>query len=282
MIQDMQLRRFSPHTQDAYVRAVASLAKFYHQSPDQIDQEQVHAYLLHLMVERKLAWKSCNVAASGLRFFYNVTPGKIMPLVIPPRKTPRTLPEILSAQELERLFLAANNLRNRTLLMTTYAAGLRVSEVVHLKVGAIDSDRMMIRIEDGKGSKDRYTILSPRLLSQLRVYWKQYRPPEWLFCRKNSDQPLSRDAAELIYNNAKKKAGIIKGKGQGIHSLRHSFATHLLEAGVDLRTIQVLLGHTSIRTTMLYLQVTRKQLTAVQSPLDLLALPQNFEAIGRS
>ena len=165
--------------------------------------------------------------------------------------------------------------------MTTYAAGLRVSEVVHLQVPDLDSERMMIRVVAGKGRKDRYTILSPRLLDELRRYWRKYRPVEWLFCRERSAQPLSADGAAWMYQNARKKAGIVKGPRQGIHSLRHAFATHLLEAGVDLRTIQVLMGHTSIRTTMLYLQVTQKQLTSVQSPLDLLVRPENPELMGR-
>jgi len=281
MIQDMQLRRFSPHTQEAYVRAVAGLAQFYHQSPDQLNPEQVRAYLLHLMVKRQLSWSSCNVVASGLQFFYSVTLAqKGVHLEIPPRKTPHILPEILSAQELERLFLAPKNLKQRTLLMTTYAAGLRVSEVVHLKIHDVDSQRMLIRVEQGKGRKDRYTILSPRLLRELRQYWKQYRPPLWLFSQKGSAaRPLSTSGAQHTYYTAKKKAKIVKGRG--IHCLRHCFATHLLEAGVDVRKIQALMGHTSIRTTMLYLQVTQKQLMAVQSPLDLLALPENPQGTER-
>lgn len=282
MIQDMQLRRFSPNTQECYIQAVVGLAKYYHQSPDQLSPAQVQAYLLYLMTKRKASWATCNVVAAGLKFFFNVTlAGKALPLILPHRKTPRRLPEILSAQELERLFLAPKNLKHRTLLMTTYAAGLRVSEVVHLRVHDIDNQRMMIRVEQGKGQKDRYTILSSRLLGELRRYWKTYRPPVWLFCRERSDQPLSADGATWIYQNARKKAGIVKGPRQGIHSLRHAFATHLLEAGVDLRTIQVLLGHSSIRSTMIYLQVTQKQLCSVQSPLDLLARPEDVAPIGR-
>ncbi len=274
MINEMVLRRFSPKTQEAYVSAVAGLARFYKQSPEKIDKERIKAYLVHLMQDRKLSWSSCNVAVSGLRFFYTQTLGMdSMFLSIPPRKKDNRLPEILSAEELERLFSALTNQKHRTLLMTTYAAGLRVSEVVSLKVTDIDSKRMMIRVQQGKGSKDRYTILSKRLLTELRIYYKMYRPPVWLFSSSNPEQPLSDRAAQRIYYHAKDKAGIKKGKG--IHTLRHCFATHLLEAGVDLRTIQMLMGHSSIMTTMVYLQVTRKHLSSTQSPLDLLEIPQN-------
>lgn len=274
MINDMVLRRFSPKTQEAYVGAVGGLARFYKQSPEKIDKQMIKEYLLHLMQDRKLSWSSCNVAVSGLRFFYTQTLGMdSMFLSIPPRKKDSTLPEILSAEELERLFAALTNQKHRVLLMTAYAAGLRVSEVVSLKVTDIDSNRMMIRVQQGKGRKDRYTILSKRLLKELRIYWKMYRPSLWLFSSINPEHPLTDRTAQAIYYHAKDKAGITKGKG--IHTLRHCFATHLLEAGVDLRTIQMLMGHTSIMTTMVYLQVTRKHLSSIQSPLDLLEIPQN-------
>ncbi len=274
MINDMVLRRFSPKTQEAYVSAVAGLARFYKQSPEKIDKERIKAYLVHLMQDRKLSWSSCNVAVSGLRFFYTQTLGMdSMFLSIPPRKKDNRLPEILSAEELERLFSALTNQKHRALLMTTYAAGLRVSEVVSLKVTDIDSKRMMIRVQQGKGRKDRYTILSQRLLRELRIYWKMYRPLLWLFPGRNPDNPLPVETAQRVYYHAKDKSGIKKGKG--IHTLRHCFATHLLEAGVDLRTIQTLMGHNSIMTTMLYLQVTRKHLSSTQSPLDLLEIPRN-------
>lgn len=274
MINDMALRRFSPKTQEAYVAAVGGLARHYKQPPDKINKQMIQEYLLHLMQARKLSWSTCNVAVSGLRFFYTQTLGlDSMFLSIPPRKKVSQLPEILSAEELERLFAALTNQKHRALLMTTYAAGLRVSEVVSLKVTDIDSQRMMIRVCQGKGSKDRYTILSKRLLTELRIYWRMYRPSVWLFSSMNPKQPLTHRTAQQIYYHAKDKAGIKKGKG--IHTLRHCFATHLLEAGVDLRTIQMLMGHSSILTTMGYLQVTRKHLSATQSPLDLLEIPQN-------
>jgi site-specific recombinase XerD len=275
MINEMTLRRFAPKTQEAYVAAVAGLARYYKQSPEKIDKEMIQDYLLHLMRERKLSWNSCNVAVSGLRFFYTQTLGMdSMYLSIPPRKKDSRLPEVLSAGELEKLFSTLTNQKHRVLLMTTYAAGLRVSEVVGLKVTDIDSERMMIRVQQGKGRKDRYTILSKRLLQELRVYWKMYRPATWLFYSgKKTKRPLCVNTPQRVYNQAKEKAGITKGRG--IHTLRHCFATHLLEAGVDLRTIQVLMGHASIMTTMTYLQVTRKHLGSTESPFDLLDSSEN-------
>jgi len=279
MINDMVLRRFSPKTQQAYVAAVAGLARFYKQSPEKIDKQMVQEYLLYLTRDRKLSWNSCNVAVSGLRFFYTQTLGMdSMYLNIPPRKGDHPLPEILSTEEIEKLFSVMTNQKHRAILMTTYAAGLRVSEVVSLRVPDIDSKRMMIRVRQGKGRKDRYIILSERLLKELRIYWRTFRPKEWLFFSgKDYIRPLSASTAQRIYNAAKEKAGIARGKG--IHTLRHCFATHLLEAGVDLRTIQTLMGHSVITTTMVYLQVTRKHLSSTQSPLDLLEIPGNTKVL---
>lgn len=278
MINDMKLRNFSPKTQYAYMSAVSGLAQYFNCSPDMLSNENVQAYLLHLIEGRKLSWSSCNIIISGLRFFYNVTLCKqSMNLAFPPRKKKTFLPEILSIEELKHLFTCTINLKHRALLMTTYAGGLRVSEVVRLKLTNIDSKRMMIRIEQGKGNKDRYTILSQRLLKILREYWGMYRSPFWLFHAKDSIKPMPIGTAQKIYYNAKSNAKI--KKGQGIHTLRHCFATHLLEAGVDLRTIQTLMGHNSITTTMKYLQVTRKILTSLKSPLDLIEIPTNKQII---
>lgn len=272
MINDMKLRRFAPKTQEAYVSAVAGLAKYYKQSPDLLDKEKIQGYLLHLMEERRLAWSTCNVAVSGLRFFYTQTLGiDSMRLGIPPMRTQAKLPEILSAEEIERLFKCAFNLKHRAVLMITYAAGLRVSEVVNLRLADVDSGRMTIRVCQGKGNKDRYTILSSRLLTELRTYYREYKPRLWLFHGTYNDRQMHIGTAQTIYYNAKERAGITK-KG-GIHTLRHCFATHLLEAGVDLRTIQSLMGHASIMTTMGYLRVTRKKLSETKSPLDLIETP---------
>lgn len=273
MIRDMQLRRFSSHTQESYVRAVYLLAKYYKLSPEKIDGKMLQDYVLYLLNERKLKWSSINVATAGLRFFYTVTINrKDLALAIPPRKTPRTLPEILSQEEILRLFTSLSNQKHRAILMTAYASGLRVSELINLRVNDIDSDRMMIRVEKGKGEKDRYTILSERLLKELRSYWKVYRPQTWLFSNQRTKQRLTRSTPELIFTTAKKKSNI-KKKGC-IHLLRHAFASHLLEAGVSIRTIQILLGHSSISTTSKYIHVARKNLSSTQSPLDLLNIPE--------
>ncbi len=248
MLRDMQLRRFSGSTQGTYLREVEHLARHLHQPLDSIDQHQLQDYIRFLLTERKLAWSSVNVITAALRFFYTVTlDRKDLVLAIPPRKTPQHLPEILSAQELQRLF-NIDNPKHRVLLMTTYAAGLRVSEVVRLKVTDIDSNRMMIRVGNGKGEKDRYTILSQRLLQELRAYWQIHRPSPWLFPGQKPDSPIGPRTAQQVFTKAKGWAAI--RKPGGIHLLRHSFATHLLEAGVDLRTIQLLMGHSSILSTV--------------------------------
>ncbi|TAJ87687.1 integrase, partial [bacterium] len=237
---------------------------------DQLTQEQIRAYLLHLE-DRGLSASSRNVAISGLKFFYHQILGwNEQKLFIPPRKRSWQLPEVLGQKEVERLLLATGKFRDRCLLMTAYATGLRVSELVRLKVSAIDSERMMVRVEQGKGRKDRYTILSARLLGELRSYWKEHRSPTWLFPNRKGT-PISIDYAQRIYNLAKQKAQIHKGKG--IHTLRHCFATHLLEAGVDLVTIKTLLGHNSLQSTQRYLQIRQHKLTATANPLDLLKLP---------
>jgi integrase/recombinase XerD len=269
MIEEMRLRNFSPRTQECYLGAMIGLAKHYHRSPDQLTQEELRAYLLHLE-KRGLSPSSRNVAISGMKFFYHQMLGwNEKQLFIPPRRRSWQLPEVLGQKEVERLLLATTKQRDRCLLMTAYATGLRVSELVRLKVSAIDSERMMVRVEQGKGKKDRYTILSQRLLSELRSYWKEHRSPTYVFPNRKGS-PISIDYAQRIYNLAKLRAGI--QKGHGIHTLRHCFATHLLEAGVDLRTIQTLLGHNSMASTERYLQIRQHKITTTANPLDLLRL----------
>ena len=271
LIRDMQIRRFSKSTQTAYLREVTGLVNHFHRSPDRLDEQLLQDYVLFLLTERKLASSSVNVAAAALRFFYTVTLNRRdLAMAIPPRKTPRRLPQVLSAAELQRLF-DIKNPKHRALLMTTYAGGLRVGEVVRLRVNDIDSHRMMIRVEGGKGEKDRYTILSQRLLEELRTYWRLHRPQPWLFPGHYPGTPITIRAAQNVFTRTKARVAI--SKPGGIHILRHSFATHLLEAGVDLRTIQLLMGHSSIVSTVRYLQLTRKSLDPTQSPLDLLDLP---------
>ena len=271
MIRDMQLRRFSPRTQETYLAVVAALARHFKQSPDLIPQEKVQDYLLYLVNERKLSWSSCDVHANGLQFFYRVTVGRAGTFLLPARQHAQRLPEILSGSELERLFAAVGNLKHRVMIMVAYAGGLRLSELIHLKVTDIDSHRMMIRVEQGKGNKDRYTLLSQRLLNELRAYWKTYRPKTWLFPGKTPDKPLNETAIQRALIVAKVKAGI--RKSGGIHALRHCFGTHLLEAGIDLRTIQVLMGHRSIQTTARYTRITAHKIRFTTSPLDLLSRP---------
>lgn len=276
MMREMQLHRLSPGTQKDYAKAITNLAKYYWRAPhwrapDQLTPEDIRAYLHHLLEERKLAFSTCNVAAAAIRFFYVETLGWTpMQLNLPPRTDSKRLPQVLSVEALERLFASISNPKHRALLMTTYAAGLRVSEVVRLRITDIESDpsRMLIRINQGKGNKDRYSLLSSRLLHELRAYRSidRYRP--WLFPGRDPKRHMTRSTAQKIYNRALRQVGI--GQGSGIHTLRHSFATHLLDAGVDPRTIQILLGHRSIRTTARYLHVSRRHLQHVRSPLDLL------------
>jgi site-specific recombinase XerD len=271
MIRELQLRRYAAATQRAYLEAVTGLTRHFGIAPDQLSARQVQDYLLYLMGERHLHWNTVNTIASGLTFFYSQTLKRNdVAAAMPLRRTPRQLPEVLSARELQDLFAATDNAQHRALLMTTYGGGLRVSEVVKLRPGDIDSQRMMIRVVCGKRAKDRYTLLSQRLLQELRAYWLAYRPHTWLFPGANPEHPFNDDKARTVFNQAKAKAGIRK---QGsIHLLRHCFATHLLEAGVDLRTIQILMGHSSISSTVWYLHLTRKNLDATQNPLDLLDL----------
>lgn len=272
LIREMQLRQLAPRTIDTYVAAVAGLAKFYGRSPDQLQLEQVRSYLHHLLAERKLASGTCNVQAAAITFFYRQVLGQSSFDLQMRRKHSGKLPEVYSQEELVRLFQAPRLHRHRVFLMTTYAAGLRLSEVTRLQPIHIHSERMLIRVEQGKGRKDRYTLLSPQLLQELRQYWTEYRPGAWLFPNQKRSGPMLRGTAQRVFYAAKQRAGL--QRGHGIHTLRHCFATHLLEAGVDLRTIQLLMGHRSLNTTAVYLHLTRKRLEQLQSPLDLLRLPR--------
>jgi len=248
------------------------LVRYYRRSPDHLSVQEVQDYLLHLSQERHLSWASCNTIRHGLRFFYRVTLDRpATEFYLPCAKQPSKLPEILSHEEIVRLFTVTTNRKHRALLVTTYAAGLRASEVTRLRVTDIDSQRMTIRVEQGKGRKDRYVPLAPRLLEQLRAYWREQRTPRWLFPGTLIDQPMSRDAAWQVYVKARERAGITKAGG--LHLLRHCFATHLLEAGTELVVIQRLLGHASIRSTLRYLHLAQERTAATTSPLELLEFP---------
>ena len=271
MIRQMDLKNLSPHTRRSYLSAVTNLASHYRQSPENITAEMIEDYLLLLKNEKGNAVQTCCLKLTGLRFFYKhvldqpITVGFSLP------KTPRRLPSVLTKQQVRRIIDAPGNLKHRLVLMTTYAAGLRAGEVRRLKPEHIDSQRMLIKVENGKGRKDRCTMLSKRLLAELRRYYQACRPQTYLFpssFKKRKDQPLSYEAVRCIYEKARKKAGVKTGKG--LHTLRHSFATHLLEAGYDIRKIQVLMGHARLPTTMIYLHVSRKTLSKIPSPLDLI------------
>jgi integrase/recombinase XerD len=273
MIRELELHRKSPLTVKAYVRAVAELAKHYGRSPDAISVEEVRNFLHYLITERKVAFSTCNQKLSAIRFFYRHVQGqKDFSLRVPSKRSGR-LPEPFSRSEIAKILQTTQNLKHRALLMTAYGGGLRVSEVVHLQPRDIHSERMLIRVNQGKGRKDRYTLLSHRLLEELRTYWRAYRPQTWLFPGRDSSRPLPASSVKKIFTAAKQRAGI--QHGHGMHSLRHSFATHLMEAGVALPVIQRLMGHTSLTTTAKYLHVTSQHLAGVRSPLDLLRLPED-------
>lgn len=268
MLRDMKLRNLALRTQETYVGAVAALAKHYRCSPDALSVEQIETYILHLLTERKLSWSTCNQAVCAFRFLYGVTLGRAaFALRLPHGRTPQKQPEILSRVEVMRLISAAKGPRARILLQTTYAAGLRVSEVVALRWADIDSTRMTLRVEQGKGARDRYTILSAGLLAELRAYWRLCGPRGALVF-PGADGPINVTTAQRMYDHAKATAGITK-RG-GIHSLRHAFATHLLEAGIDLHTIQQFLGHGSLSTTQRYLHLTQNHSNERSTALDLL------------
>ena len=268
MIREMTLRGFSPRTHKAYIGQVVGLVRHYGRAPDRITNEEVRSYLAHLVQQRKLSWSTCNQAANAFRFLYHDVLGhERSEFHVPAPHQPQKLPEILSRQEVSRLLAAPPNPKHRLLLATIYAAGLRVSEAVGLKISDIDTDRMTMRIEQGKGAKDRYVPLSVRLLHQMRAYWAAYPPRIWVFESRSRTRPIDVTVAQRVYGQSKLRAGI--AKHGGVHALRHAFATHLLEAGIDLATVQRLLGHRHISTTMRYFHLSQGRVVATRSPLDL-------------
>lgn len=279
MLDALQLRGMADRTQQAYIEAVAHLARHYGRSPDKLSAEEVQSYLLHLLRERKLARSSVNQYGCAYRFLYGTVLGLDgQAFQIPLAPAPQRLPEILSREELVRLFAAACHLKSRTLLMLGYGTGLRLSELCHLRVADVDShaDRMCIHVVQGKGGKDRYVPLSEDVLLLLRAWWRSAHPRVWLFSgARDTDQPLHKQCAQRWYRTACAHAGVTKHGG--IHSLRHAYATHLLEAGVDLYTLQQWLGHNHVSTTTRYLHLARPDAPegARRAPLALLsALPQ--------
>ena len=267
MVMEMQLRNYSAKTVADYTRHIVWYSKYVDCSPAELGEAEIKQYLHHLLVEREVSWSYVNVAYSALQFLYEKTlkrPWNIEK--IPRPKTGFKLPEILSEQELLRLFDATHNFKHRMMLMVTYAAGLRVSETAKLQLSHIDSDRLQIRVEQGKGRKDRYTLLSAPLLPELRRYYRHYRPQAYLFEGKKPGAPLATETIQKVFKRAKEAAGITKKAT--VHTLRHCFATHLMEHGVDLLTIKKLLGHRSIQTTLRYVHVRQEHIRAVVSPLD--------------
>jgi site-specific recombinase XerD len=265
MIEDMTVRNLSPATQRSYVHAVAKFSRYFGRSPERLGLEDVRAFQVHL-VSTAISWPALNQTVCALRFFYGVTLGHAeIPERIPYAREPRKLPVVLSADEVVRFLEAVPGLKTRTALTTAYAAGLRASEAVGLRIDDIDSGRMVIRIRHGKGGKDRYVMLSAQLLGILRTYWRLARPRDWLFPGRDESRPID---VQVLYA-ACRSACAAAGLG---NTLRHSFATHLLENGTDLRIIQVLLGHSNLSSTARYTQVSTGLIRRTASPLDRLKL----------
>lgn len=269
MIEELELRGMSPKTLKLYVDCVARFARYFGKSPEQLGPEEVRTYLLYMVNERKVAWGTYNQTLSALRFLYRwvLNRGEVVQDIRSPRPE-RRLPVVLSFDEVHRFFAAIPSFKHRTLLMLAYAAGLRLSEAARIRVSDIDSQRMVIRVVQGKRKKDRYTILSPLLLEMLRHYYWAARPKDYLFPGRGKTGVVSSSVVQQACIEARQRAGL--GKEVTPHTLRHSFATHLLEAGTDIRVIQELLGHTSPRTTARYTHVSTRLIGKTKSPLDLL------------
>jgi integrase/recombinase XerD len=272
MIEDMQIRNLTPNTQRVYVANVFRFACHFRKSPDLLGPPEIRTYLLHLTRERRLAASSIIVTVSALRFFYTVTLKRpwVVEEDIPAGHQAKKLPVVPSKEEVARFLGAVDNLKHRMVLTVCYATGLRISEAIHLTPAAIDSKRMVIRVEQGKGRKDRYVMLPPTLLDMLRNYWKRTHPGEWLFPGRTPGQPVHPLTINLTCREVARRCGI--GKPVAPHALRHAFAVHLLEAGTDLRTIQLLLGHRNLSTTAQYLMIATSTVCATASPLESLSV----------
>lgn len=271
MEEDMRIRNLSPTTRKRYLDRVAAFAAYFNKSPDLLGPEEIRAFLLHLAEERKLSSSSVNVTVSALRFLYKYTLdcGWDFEKIRFARRE-KKLPVVLSPEEVALFLQAVKNKKHKTLLMTIYASGIRVLEATRLRIADIDSKRMTIRIRQGKGKKDRYVMLSKKLLVLLRDYWRIYRPSSWLFYGKNKNEPVTAGTVRQVCRIANYESQVKKRVTP--HVLRHSFATHLLENGTNLRTIQVLLGHKSPKATTVYTHIARQNLKDMDSPFD--RLPQ--------
>jgi integrase/recombinase XerD len=277
MIEDMQIRNLAVNTQKVHVQQVSQFAQYFQKSPELLGPEQIRGYQLYLTNEKKLATGSITIAISALRFLFRVTLKKDWPFVefIPAPKAPKKLPIILSPEEVVQFLDCVRSRKHRTVLTTCYAAGLRISEAVALTPPAIDSKRMVLRVEQGKGQKDRYVMLSPKLLEILRAWWRVEKPKDWLFPGDFPGCHITRGAVNRECKKAHRGCKIPKPITP--HSLRHAFAVHLLEQGTDVRTIQLLLGHRSLATTAKYLRIATSKVCSTSSPLDLLPRPVSME-----
>ncbi len=277
MIEDMQVRNLALNTQNSYVQQVSLFARYFDKSPELLGPDDIRAYQIYLTNERKLAPSSILIAVAALRFLYKVSLKKDWAFeeVIPAPKKPEKLPLILSPQEVLHFLGCVGSSKQRAILSSCYAAGLRISEAIRLRAADIDSQRMVIRVDQGKGRKDRYVMLSARLLETLRSYWRAVRPTDWLFEGDIPGRPIDRSSVELACRKARRLSRIVKPITP--HSLRHAFAVHLLEAGTDIRTIQLLLGHRSLSTTARYLRLATSKVCSTSSPLDLLPRPIPIE-----
>jgi integrase/recombinase XerD len=276
MIEDMQVRNYSPRTVEAYVAAVVKLAKHFQRSPDQLTNEDVRVFQVHLLA-KKTSWSQFNQIVAGLRFLFGTTLGRPEVVqMLPYGKRPKRLPVVLSVEEVGQLLEATKPGRERVLLMTAYACGLRISELLHLQVTDIDSARMVVNVRQGKGAKDRQVPLSARLLTELRQWWCRHRTKPWLFpgmTEASRQRPMNVTNVQRMVKQIVVRAKL--RKKASMHTLRHSYATHLLEAGVDVVTLQKLLGHGQLSTTAQYLHLSRRHMAKLP---DLLALPQAEKA----
>jgi integrase/recombinase XerD len=272
-IDDLRRRNFSTKTIKAYVAGVVRFVRHFGRSPAELGAEDVRTFQLRLLHEGA-TWSLYNQSVCALRFLYRVTLGRPdVVYTIPYGKKPKTLPSVLSPEEVVRLIEAARPGRERMMVQIAYACGLRINELLHLRVADIDSARMVILVRQGKGLKDRLVPMSPRLLAELRTYWRAHRPETWLFPGLVPDQPLTDGTVHRWFQELIKRVGF--GKRVTCHTLRHSFATHLLEAGVDLATLQALLGHSNLRATLGYLHISTRHLKRTPSLLDLLVVPSS-------
>jgi integrase/recombinase XerD len=274
MLEDLRVRNYAIETQKAYIRSVEKFAIHYRRCPSQLGLEEIRGYQVYLVEERKVSWSTLNTAVCALRFLYRTTLKRDWDIRhIPFARKEKPLPVVLSRSEAEELFARISNVKHLAMLLAAYSAGLRVSEIARLRVSDIDSQRMVIHVRHGKGAKDRFVPLSPVLLPILREHWRAQPSQDYLFLGQDGEHPITRGTITAVCREAARRASI--NKRVTPHTLRHSFATHHLEAGTDLRTLQIMMGHRSLTTTSRYLHISTDKILATKSPLDLLGMPRN-------